>query len=380
MAIHIKTPLYSKIIQQENLFKAFELASSEKRYHPYVLIFKKNLGTNILNLHQALLNKTYQPGKYHFFQVYDPKPREIASAPFVDRIVHHAICRIIGPIFDSKFIYDTFACRDDKGTHQGIKRLQKFLRKNGTNYALKCDISKYFPSINQQILLSILTKTIPDKDTLWLLKKIILSYEFGDKYDYLFPENSYYRTKKPRGIPIGNLTSQLFANIYFNDFDHFVKEKLKIKYYLRYVDDFLILGPNKQYLHNLIPVIKNFLCETRYLTLHPKKISISPTKIGVDFLGYIIFKNFKLVRGKNVKKFRKRLKKFQKLLNDGKITEKKVQISITCWLAHIQHADSYRLRKSIFGWPLTAKNQKEIAEFVKELKRKGGKPKQLKLF
>lgn len=384
MAIHLKTPLYPKIIQPENLLKSFEQACYEKRYRACALIFKQNLGMNILALRQSLLNKTYQPGKYHFFQVYDPKFRQIAAAPFIDRIVHHALCRIIEPIFDSKFIYDTLACRREKGTHHGVKRLQKFLRKQGINYVLKCDVSKYFYSINHQILLNILAKTIPDQDTLWLLEKIISSYESGNEYDELFPENSYYQTKKPRGIPIGNLTSQLFANVYLNEFDQFVKEKLKVKYYLRYVDDFLILGPNKQYLRNLIPSLKEFLKEKRYLTLHPKKIRIYPAKIGVDFLGYIIFKDFKLVRARNIKKFRKRLKMFQKLLIAEKITEKRVCVSITCWLAHAEHADSYRLRKSIFGKSLTAKNQKGIAEFVKGLKYKAKtktfRTGQLKLF
>jgi retron-type reverse transcriptase len=384
MAIHLKNSLYPKIIQPENLLKAFEQACYEKRYRADVLIFKQNLGMNILALRQSLLNKTYQPGKYHFFQVYDPKFRQIAAAPFIDRIVHHAVCRIIEPIFDSKFIYDTLACRREKGTHHGVKRLQKFLRKQGTNYALKCDISKYFSSINHQILINILVKTIPDQDTLWLLEKIISSYESGNEYNELFPENSYYRTKKPRGIPIGNLTSQLFANVYLNKFDQFVKEKLKAKYYLRYVDDFLILGQDKQYLGNLIPPLKEFLKEKLYLTLHPKKIRIYPVEIGVDFLGFIIFKDFKLVRARNIRKFRKRLKRFQKLLIAEKITEKRVCVSITCWLAHAEHGDSYRLRKSIFGAPLTAKNQKGIAEFVKELKCKAKTKtfgaRQLKLF
>lgn len=394
--------LFSKIINPENLLTAFHQAEKQKRFRSYVLLFEENLGMNILNLHKALKEKTYQPGKYKFFKTFDPKERIIAAAPFVDRIVHHALHNIIEPILDKRFIYNSFACRKEKGTHRGVKRLQQLLRKKDAHYALKCDVSKYFPSINHKKISKIPDRIIRDKETMWLLKEIINSYETGNEYNHLFLPDSHYNTKKPRGIPVGNLTSQLLANIYLNELDQFVKQELKVKYYLRYVDDFLVLGPNKQYLHQLVPKIKHFLYDKFYLTLHPKKISIFPihpacpvrnpisngvrkrfsngARLGVDFLGYVVFKDFVLIRKSNVKKFRKKLLKFKKSLNQGKTKEEKVRESITSWLAHAQHADTYRLRKRIFGKPLEAKHQKEIKEFVKNLKEKSKRPVQLSLF
>jgi len=376
--------LFSKIIDPENLLTAFYQAEKQKRFRSYVLLFEENLGMNILNLHKALKEKTYRLGKYKFFKTFDPKERIIAAAPFVDRIVHHALHNIIEPILDKRFIYNSFACRKEKGTHRGVKRLQQLLRKKDAQYALKCDISKYFPSINHKKISRIPDRIIRDKETIWLLKEIINSYETGNEYNHLFLPDSHYNTKKPRGIPVGNLTSQLLANIYLNELDQFVKQELKVKYYLRYVDDFLVLGPNKQYLHQLVPKIKHFLYDKFYLTLHPKKISIFPVhpvrkqfsngaSLGVDFLGYVVFKDFVLIRKSNVKKFRKRLVKFQKLLRkektetEEKKVEEKVRESITSWVAHAQHADSFRLRKRIFGKALQAKHQKEIKEFVKNL-------------
>lgn len=378
MGTHLRNRIFEKIILQENLLKAFHAAAKEKRFRSNVLVFEERLGANIALLHTMLKNKTYRHGNYRQFHIYDPKHRIISAAPFADRIVHHAICNIIEPIFDRTFIYDSFACRKEKGTHKNTKRLQQFLQNQKLRYALKCDIAKYFPSINHKILLTILENAISDKDTLWLLKEIIGSHESGDEFEHLFPEDSHFRMSKPRGIPVGNLTSQLFANIYLNAFDHFVKEKLGVKYYLRYVDDFLILGESKQYLHSLIPPIKKFLYEHRHLTMHPKKIRVFPTRVGVDFTGYIVFKDFMLLRAKNVRRFRKRLHKFKRLLRENKISEKKVQTSITCWLAHAQHADTYRLRKAIFGKPLVAGDQKEIAAFVKSLEYKPGE--QMRLF
>ncbi len=384
--------LFPKIIDSENLLRAFYQAARGKRFRSYVLLFEEDLGINILKLHKALKEKTYRPGEYRFFKIFDPKERIIAAAPFVDRVVHHAFYNIIEPIFDKRFIYSSFACRKGKGTHRGVKRLQLLLKKKETQYALKCDISKYFPSINHQKLPLLLSRTIKDKDTIWLLKGIISSYETGKEYDHLFPPHSYYNIKKPRGIPVGNLTSQLFANLYLNELDQFVKQELKVRYYLRYVDDFLIFGSNKLYLHQLISKLKHFLYEYFYLTLHPKKISIFPTKLGVDFLGYVVFKDFILIRTKNVKKFRKKLLKFKKLLNQapsrhqgcltgqGKIKEEQIRESITSWVAHAQHADSFRLRRRIFGKALKAKHQEEIKEFIRKLNEKSKEPVQLSLF
>ena len=227
---------------------------------------------------------------------------------------------------------------------------------------------------------------------MWLLKEIISSYETGNEYNYLFSPDSRFRTKLPRGIPIGNLTSQLFANLYLNELDQYLKHHLKIvknsqtiygiKYYVRYVDDFVILANSKNFLNQLTEKIRIFLYDKLYLTLHPKKVSIFPVHAGIDFLGYVIFKDHIRLRSQNVKKFRKRLKRFKNVMQASNACmlggigclqtedknkeekEKKIQESITAWLAHAEQADTFQLRKAIFGTPLTVKNQKEIKEFI----------------
>lgn len=402
--------LFGKIIETKNLIIAYKNAAKQKRFKKAILKFDKNLAENILNLQNELSNRTYKHRNYKFFTLYDPKEREISAATFKDRIVHHAVCQVIEPIFDRKFIYDSFACRKDKGSHRAVKRLQKFLiglnRQTDPSpiYALKGDISKCFPSINQGILINLLEKKIKDKDLIWLLKEIICSYESGDKYNHLFPADSHFRTKRPRGIPIGNLTSQLFVNIYLNELDQEVKHQLKVKYYVRYVDDFVILSRNKKYLHQLAEKIRTFLYDKLYLTLHPKKVRIFPARLGIDFLGYVIFKDHIRLRSKNVKSFRKRLKKFQKLYlagpvrdkrpktsdnydwqsisnGAGKLGKQKIKESITAWLAHAEQADTYHLRKAIFNKPLTSKNQKGIETFIDSWGKQDHKPSgQLRLF
>ncbi|MEA2113297.1 MAG: reverse transcriptase/maturase family protein [Patescibacteria group bacterium] len=380
--------LFEKIITGKNLLIAFQNASAQKRFRNTILNFEKNLAENILELLKNLSDKTYQHGGYRRFCLFDPKEREISAAPFQDRVIHHAICKIMEPIFDKKFIYDSFACRKTKGSHKAIERLQKFLIKNKevrpfSLYALKCDVSKCFLSVNHEILLKILNKKIKDKNAMRLLKEIVSSYESDDKYNNLFPPDSHFRTKRPRGIPIGNLTSQLFVNIYLNELDQYLKHHLKVKYYVRYVDDFIILAKNKKYLRQLAEKIRTFLYTQLYLTLHPKKMRIFPSHLGIDFLGYLIFKDHIRLRASNVKAFRKKLIKFRKLYLINKISQQKIQKSITSWLAHAEHADTYNLRKALFGlWPdgdsegkpLGAKNQKEIIEFIYSWKHSSEKP------
>ncbi|MEA3463800.1 MAG: reverse transcriptase/maturase family protein [Patescibacteria group bacterium] len=365
--------LFSKIVSIENLMSAYNNATKQKRFRDAVLLFDQNLSKNIGQLHQQLISKTYKHGQYHFFTVYDKKKRTISAAPFRDRVVHHAIYKIIEPIYNKKFIFDSYANRKLKGSHRAVKRLQKFLlmakrRASGQTtplvYCLKCDISKCFPSINHKILIKILNKKIKDKDTIWLLREIINSYESGNEYNKLFPANSYFHAKRPRGIAIGNLTSQIFVNIYLNELDQYLKHQLKVKYYVRYVDDFIILSKDKKYLHQLVKKIKAFLYDNLYLTLHPKKISISPSALGINFLGYIVFKDFILLLPQNKRLFYKKLHKLKKLFQQGKICPDYLQRSLTAWLAYCEHADSYRLRKRIFGQPINCKEQKKLCYII----------------
>ncbi len=231
-------------------------------------------------------------------------------------------------------------------------------------YCLKCDVSKCFHSINHRILLDQLKKAIADKNVLWLLKEIIGSFETGNEFDHLFPPDSPFRIDRPRGIPIGNLTSQLFVNICLDALDQFAKHILKVKYYVRYVDDFVILHPDKKYLHDLKNTLQKFLRKNLNLELHPKKQRIFPASQGIDFLGYVVFPDYCLLRKSNKEKFRKKLRKFKKLYLEKKIEKETVRASLTSWLAHANHAKTRRLRTKIFGSPLSAENQEEIEKFI----------------
>lgn len=321
--------LFFQVTAFPNLVQAWKLASRGKRDHLPVARFAAEMDERLVEIKQALSTGTWRPGSHRQFFVYDPKFRSIAAPPFADRVVHHAICAVIEPLFERRFIFDSYACRVDKGAHLGIRRLQKFLRKKRATYALKCDVSKFFASINHMVLRRIIRQTIYDKKLLDILDRIIVGYS--------------------PGIPIGNLTSQLFANIYLDQLDHFIKEELRIKYYLRYMDDFVILGENKADLTKTLATIRAFLTDSLKLTLHPRKVRLFPTYLGVDFVGYVVFADHILLRPKNVRRFTKKLRKQQKSLASGKITQKELEDSVRSWIAHANHADTFGLRRKLFA-------------------------------
>jgi len=334
--------LFEEICSFQNLHLAYLKARKCKRYRNEILKFSYNLEANLTNLQKELSNQTYQHGSYREFIVCDLKKRHIKTAPFRDRVVHHAVCNIIEPIFNKGFIFDSYACLEKKGTHKAIKRLEIFLKSVSVSakrtlderkiYCLQCDISKYFNSIDHQILFNLLKKKIADKKTLWLIKKIL---------------DSSYDKKLGVGIPIGNLTSQLFANIYLNELDQFIKHKLHLRYYLRYMDDFLILGFGKKKLHGTKVQIREFLKNQLRLKLHPKKANIFPANKGINFLGYWSFGNYRLLRKTTIKRFIKRMKKYQKMLNKKVLSKGKFNNSLQSWTTYAHFANSYKLIKTL---------------------------------
>ncbi len=268
--------IFEKIINPENLFLAWEEFRRGKAKKRDVQEFEFNLEDNIFQLHEELRNETYYHLPYTAFYITDPKLRHIHKACIRDRILHHAIFRILYPIFDPIFIYDSYSCRLGKGTHRAVKRLKKFAnalsRNNRRNiFVLKCDVKKFFDSVNHTIILELIQRKIKAPNILWLIKILIDSFE----------------SKPGTGLPIGNVTSQLFANIYLNELDQFVKHELKINYYLRYCDDFVILNTNGRCLLGTITRIQNFLKSRLKLSLHPNKIIIRKYSQGIDFLGYV---------------------------------------------------------------------------------------------
>jgi RNA-directed DNA polymerase len=332
--------IFEEICSFENLYQSYLKARKCKRYKDYILDFSWNVEEELLALQAELKNKTYQHGEYYEFTLYDAKKREIKAAPFRDRVVHHALCNVIEPLFDKKFIYDSYACRKGKGTHKAVKRFEQFLKssedkwKGKEVYCLKCDVSKYFDSIDHEILLSLIGRVVKDDDAMWLIKIIVKSSFKHRLHSYdLF----HYRDT---GIPIGNLTSQLFANLYLNELDQFVKHSLQKKYYLRYMDDFLLLGDDKRELHGCENVLRKFLSEELKLELHKRKVSLAPVGEGVFFLGYRIFQGYKLVRKTTVKRF---LANMQLKVVDGE----DLADSIRSWLSFANNTSNFSLKQML---------------------------------
>jgi retron-type reverse transcriptase len=290
--------IFEEIISLENLFLAWSEFKKGKCRKSDVLQFEYNLEENIFELSRELKAKIYSHSNYTSFYVSDPKLRKIHKACVRDRVLHHAIFRILYPIFDNSFIFDSYSCRNKKGTHKAVEQLNNFFGKAGRNntkicHVLKCDVRKFFDSIDQEILINLLKRKIKDENAVWLIEKIIKSF--------------------PVGLPLGNITSQLFANIYLNELDRFIKRNLKIKYYIRYCDDFIILSGSKDYLINLIPIINHFLNKNLKLVLHPNKISIAKYGQGVDFLGYVSFPNFKVLRPKTKNRIVRGMRKSRRI-------------------------------------------------------------------
>lgn len=280
---------------------------------------------NLIALHNDLRSKTYRHGPYHAFRISDPKPRHIHKATVRDRVLHRAIYRILYPFFDSAFVFDSTSCRKQKGTHAALIRFQKFSRivsKNNSKicWVLKCDIRKFFESINQTILLGILSTYIPDQDILWLLKQII---------------GSFYSTGIGKGLPLGNLTSQLLVNIYMHEFDYYAKHYLKARHYIRYADDFVILSRDKQWLNALVPRIQHILGHLLYLEMHPKKVTINTLASGVDFLGWVHFQDHRVPRPSTVRRMMRRMK------------EHSTSETLQSYLGLLKHGNAHLLSRTV---------------------------------
>jgi len=328
--------LYSHIADFENLHAAYLKARRNKRFKPDVLHFSANLETNLAALREELLGETYCTGDYYVFEVYEPKKRVVAALPFRDRVVHHAICNVIEPIWEARFIHDSYACRVGKGTHAGADRVTEFLRRAKWEweevYVLKLDIKAYFPSVDHDILLELLERRIACGDTLWLIRGIIESWpvDGGGK-----------------GIPIGNLTSQLFANIYLHEMDKFVKHELRARYYVRYMDDAIIIHGDKAWLGETRERLEECLRERLSLELN-SKTNIFPMAQGINFLGYRIWPTHRLLRKSSVKRMKRKLERFERGYSEGNVELDHINASIQSWLGHCRHADTYKLRCKLF--------------------------------
>ncbi len=326
--------LYPKVWDFENLFVAAKLAQRGKRKEPDVYAFNAQLEKNLFRLQDELRNRTWMPGVYRDFYVFEPKKRLVSAAPYEDRVVHHALCRVLEKVWEPIFLYDSYACRVGKGTHAAADRYTQFSRK--AKYVLKCDISKYFEHVNHEVLLGEIARYVKDDDILWLVKTILSS------------NNARPAAAQGCGIPIGNLTSQFFANVYLNRFDHWVKEDLRHKFYIRYVDDFVVLADNKAELHDTFRQIESKLGEIG-LVVHPRKRSVFPVTEGCDFMGYRIWADHRRLRPKTGYHSRRKLMRLARRFNAGELPLDRVQASVSAWIGHVKHADTWGLRRAIFS-------------------------------
>jgi len=315
---------YNNMISIENLFQVWKEFRRGKKKRYDIQVFERHLENNLFILHQSLKNKTYSHGTYNSFYVQDPKQRHIHKASVKDRIAHHLLYNYLYEFFNKSFIFDSYSCRLNKGTHKAVERLEIFTRKVSKNYtkicwSLKLDIKKFFASIDHKILIGLLKSKIRDKNILWLLKEIIESF-------YI---------EKGKGMPLGNLTSQVFANIYLNKLDQFIKHILNLKYYIRYADDIIILSSNKDLLQKLIELISTYLENNLNLTVHPNKIILRRLDWGLDFLGYIILPYYRLPRTKTKRRI------FNKLIE--KVNTGSFEQSLQSYLGYLKHASSYKI-------------------------------------
>ena len=300
--------LYDQVSSFENLWLAERKAAKGKRGQPAAAAFEFNLEDELLRLQDELVAQTYQPGPYHSFYIRDPKHRLISAAPFRDRVVHHALCNVIEPIFERTFIGDSYANQVGKGTHRALDRAQAFARRY--RYVLQCDVEQFFPSVDLAILRGILARKIADPGVLWLADRImdggagVLANEYAMVY---FPGDDLFAANRPRGLPIGNLTSQFWANVYLNELDQFVKRELRCPAYLRYVDDMLLFADDKRQLWAWKDAICGRLAKLR-LTIHVRESTVYPVATGIPFLGFRVYPDHRRLKRRNGVAFARRLR------------------------------------------------------------------------
>lgn len=313
---------FEDIISVENLLEAWNEFVRGKKNKRDVQEFSLRLMDNLLALHAELRHHTYRHGGYQAFAIRDPKPRSIHKATVRDRLLHRAIHRVLSPFFDRTFIADSYSCRIGKGTHRALRRFRTFGYRVGRNHTrtawvLQCDIRKFFASIDQDVLLKILRQYIPDAGVLWLLERVVRSFS---------------STAPGKGLPLGNLTSQLLANVYMNEFDQFVKHRLKAAYYIRYADDFVILSDSRRWLEEQVRRVAVFLTAELKLELHPQKVAIRTFASGVDFLGWVHFPAHRVLRTTTRRRMMRRL---------GERVSPQVLAS---YLGLLQHGNTYRVK------------------------------------
>ena len=323
--------VFDHVVSRENLYRAAHAAARGKRYNDEVAFFNFRMENAIEHLRGDLVAGRYRHGPYEVFRIYEPKERDIAKASFRDRVVHHAVHDVIEPVIDRRFIFDSYACRTGKGTHVAIERAQSFLE--AKLYCLHGDVKKYFPSIDRNIARVLLRRHVRDDRLFVLLEEII------DSARHVFPGQA--------GLPIGNLMSQFLANLYLHELDVFVKHTLRCRYYLRYMDDFLLFDDDPVVLLRWRAAVAGMLASRLRLCLHPDKSQVFSARRGLTFLGFYLSRGRRRLAAHAMRRVRLRLKKFRYDASRGVMTASDINASMLCWKAHSEYADTVRLRAEI---------------------------------
>jgi hypothetical protein len=340
---------FEAITGWDNLCEAYRLAVRGKRRSASAASFEHQLADRLLALQDDLLSQTYRPGPYCHFIIYEPKRRKISAAPFRDRVAHHALCNVIAPLFESRFIEHSYANRAGKGTHRAVNQLQEWARR--CRYVLRLDIVQHFPALDHALLRGKLARVIADPQVLWLMDTIIDSGDgvLADEYTpVLFPGDDLLAHCRPRGLPIGNLTSQFWSNVYLNDFDWFVNRELGCAAYLRYVDDFALFSDCKRTLWAWKEAIIARLASER-LTIHLAEAQVLPTRCGIPWLGFVVYPTHRRLKQRNAVNFTRRLGHLLDLYQAGQISFAELDASVQGWINHVRYADTWGLRKHIFS-------------------------------
>lgn len=342
--------MYTELITLENLFSAWDEFKKGKQNKIDVMQFERYLEDNLFALHDELSKKTYEHQPYHTFHVYDPKFRIINKAVVRDRVVHHLLYTFLEPIYQPRFIHHSYSSQKEKGIHCALEDIVASTRKASKNYthtlwSLKMDIKKFFASFDQEALLNLLKQRVTDLDIVWLLEKIIHSYSTSPN-------------QIGKGVPIGNVTSQIFANIYLSELDYFVKFNLRVKYYFRYADDFLILHEDKNYLESVCKIIQQFVQEKLLLTVHPNKIIFRKLTQGIDFVGYIILPHYQVLRTKTKQRVFKKMWQRIEAYNQGRVGESTLFQSLQSYLGVFKHCSAHELTERLKNEVFLRKEEK----------------------
>lgn len=341
--------LYTELCSWDNLYLAWRHAARGKRGRGPAAAFEFYLEDNLVALQTELQARTYQPGAYHSFYIHEPKRRLISAAPFRDRIVHHALCNVIEPPFERSFIADSYANRVGKGTHRALDRAQHFARRY--RFCLQCDLRQFFPSIDHALLRATLARKITDPDVLWLMDRILAGGAgvLSEEYDMVyFPGDDLFAVNRPRGVPIGNLTSQFWANCYLNPLDHFVKRELRCAGYVRYVDDLLLFADDKATLWAWRAALVARLARLR-LTLHPGAHP-RPVTEGLPFLGFVVYPDRRALKRRKGVAFARRFRALYAAWQAGEIPLARLTAAAQGWANHARYGETWALRRAILGW------------------------------